>query len=339
MEFKTDNINDAFTSVITHTINNKHLWTQESSRNGPVRMIDEPVTVTYDNPRHRVLHNVKRDANPFFHLMESIWMLAGSHNIQWLSHFNKRMMEFSDDGFTQWGAYGFRWRRHFDRDQLAHLIQLLKAQPTTRRAVLSMWDPASDNDRVLYYNGCKDVPCNTHIYFKIRNGSLDMTVCNRSNDLLWGMLGANAVHFSFLLEYIANSLGIQVGRYHQVTNNLHYYTEHLDTEDWTDKDLKVNAPITSDPPPLFKNPDHRKTFDEECRTFISRKPETDEWPTFKNPFLQTIAAPMYYAWEAHKRRDYTRVRECLDIVCDADWAHAGYQWMSRREQAWRDRNS
>jgi hypothetical protein len=52
---------------------------------------------------------------------------------------------------------------------------------------------------------------------------LDMTVINRSNDSLWGALGSNYVHFSFLHEYIANSVGMGVGHYHQISNNLHTY--------------------------------------------------------------------------------------------------------------------
>ena len=48
-----------------------------------------------------------------------------------------------------------------------------------------------DGDLYLNQLKSKDVPCNTHAYFAINaEGSLDLTVCNRSNDLVWGCLGA-----------------------------------------------------------------------------------------------------------------------------------------------------
>ena len=151
-------------------------------------------------------------------------MLSGSNNVDFPASFAKQIREYSDDGTTLNGAYGFRWRYYWDYDQLEQIIYMLKNDSTTRRAVLSMWDPQHD----LEYDSV-DTPCNTHIYFRTVGGRLDMTVCNRSNDLVWGMLGANIVHMSILQEYIANATGLPVGTYHQFTNNLHVY------EGWEDK--------------------------------------------------------------------------------------------------------
>jgi thymidylate synthase len=106
-----------------------------------------------------------------------------------------------------WGAYGFRWKKYWNKDQIKIVIGMLKENPYDRRAVLQMWDPHED----LARKG-KDVPCNTHIYFKIREGKLCMTVCNRSNDMLWGAYGANVVHMSMLQEYVAHCLGPTYGR-------------------------------------------------------------------------------------------------------------------------------
>ena len=85
-----------------------------------------------------------------------------------------------------------------------------------------MWDPVQDLDRGQF----KDHPCNTHIYFRIREGQLTMTVCNRSNDVLWGMLGANVCHMTLLQELIANALRIPVGSYYVMTNNAHIYMDN-----------------------------------------------------------------------------------------------------------------
>ncbi len=70
----------------------------------------------------------------------------------------------------------------------------LKTYPNDRRTVVGMWDPWED---LWEENDGKDYPCNTQIYFWERKGQLNMTVCNRSNDMIWGAYGANAVHMSF----------------------------------------------------------------------------------------------------------------------------------------------
>ncbi len=54
----------------------------------------------YECPRERVLFSRERDANPFFHLMESLWILAGREDLGFLEHFNSNMRQFSDDGTT-----------------------------------------------------------------------------------------------------------------------------------------------------------------------------------------------------------------------------------------------
>jgi hypothetical protein len=50
---------------------------EQNSRMGKVLVVDHPVCTTYERPYERVLFNSERDANPFFHFMESLWMLAG----------------------------------------------------------------------------------------------------------------------------------------------------------------------------------------------------------------------------------------------------------------------
>lgn len=223
------------------------------SRNGGTLYIPEPCTITYTNPLERVLFHPGRDANPFFHFIEALWMLQGRNDLETLLWYNKQYHHFSDDGKHVWGAYGHRWRHFFAIDQLDMAIRAL-ADPTTRRVVLSMWS-SQDLERVVTDPGCRDVPCNTHIYFQVRSvpipagdlvddnehgmGAfmkrtlnkqtddvptyLDMTVCNRSNDLIWGTLGANYVHFSFLQEYIALACDLLPGHYHQFSVNQHVY--------------------------------------------------------------------------------------------------------------------
>lgn len=202
MEIAVDNVNQAMSECL-HWLSVTGV--EEDSRNGPVVVSPEPVTITYRCPWERVLFSPLRDANPFFHLFEALWMLAGRNDMAWPCMFNKKFIQYSDDGKTQWGAYGARWRNWFGYDQLPVLVEELK-NVNTRRAVLAMWDANNnhtvdggysyeDADLQVARRGGKDVPCNTHIYLDRRGlgHPLNMTVCNRSNDLFWGALGANEI--------------------------------------------------------------------------------------------------------------------------------------------------
>ena len=139
-------------------------YIEQDSRNGKTLELNEPLTTVYQNPWERVLFCTKRDANPFFHFIESLWMLNGNNDLAPLTYFVKSMKDFSDDGRTLNAAYGNRWRSYFGEDQIEQIIDILIKNPDDRRAVLQMWGIKDLADKSL------DVPCNTNIYFKIRNG-------------------------------------------------------------------------------------------------------------------------------------------------------------------------
>lgn len=223
------NVADALSQALSDIPNES---TVENTRNGSVYAFSDPVCTVYQKPLQRVLFSKTRDANPYFHLMESLWMLAGRNDLKWPQFFNSRFNSYSDDGKKIHGAYGHRWRSWYGIDQIFLVMQELKNNPNTRRAVIGMWSPLGDLTELPDNHGGglkgKDVPCNTQIYFDIRGGKLNMTVCCRSNDVLWGAYGANAVHFSFLMEYVAAGVGVEVGIYRQVSNNLHLYSDILD---------------------------------------------------------------------------------------------------------------
>jgi hypothetical protein len=160
----------------------------------------------------------ERDANPFLHLYESLWMLGGRNDLEPLLKFTQQFKEYSDDGETLRGAYGYRWAQC---EQLDIIARRLKKDPMDRRCVLQMWDVLRDLD----YDG-KDVPCNLVATFQmVQDRYLNMVVFNRSNDIIWGCYGANAVHFSMLQEYMANKIGCQMGTYTQVSVNWHVYEQ------------------------------------------------------------------------------------------------------------------
>lgn len=315
------------------------------SRNGRVVQSPGPVVTTYTHPQQRVVFSALRDANPFFHLFEALWMLAGRKDAESVSRYAKQMETFAENG-QLWGAYGWRWREFFTFDQIKVLIATLKADPKTRRAVLSMWSPIGDLVPIEGGEGgvmaSKDVPCNTHVYFSAVNGVLDMTVCNRSNDIVWGAYGANVVHMSVLQEFIASAVGIPVGVYHQFSNNFHAYIDRPDvqrlidttgpTSEWSVKYISDDR-YTRDkwvaPHPLVGDSNWQLWLDE-CERFVD-DPGRDpyEW---QHTFFSRAAGPLMCAHAAYKAGD---ISEAFSMVerCDAsDWRVAATEWLARRDK-------
>lgn len=365
----------------------------EASRNGPVRVAPGPVVTENLFPERRVLFSPKRNANPYFHFMESLWMLSGRSDLPWLCQFNRRMAEYSDDGGnTQPGAYGYRWRRHFGYDQLTEIIDLLAESPNTRRACLGMWDPWGVHAMFEYgkatgeyqlrgdlfgASGSKDVPCNTHIYFQLRETGqgyqLDMTVCCRSNDALWGAHGANAVHFSVLQEYMAARIGaamgerVDMGVMVQFSNNYHIYPDVVKhtlielAEDVRKHDYYVTpyrdvfGESIIRPTPLF-TAENVALFDKELpyfmayadpalnpyvtpwRNYNELRRET-KWIELEHPALRDVAMPMLASWDVYKAGstfDAAHANACKINGGEGDWSLACRQWMERRKARFGD---
>ena len=165
---------------------------------------------------------------------ETVWVIAGRDDIDFLSDYLPRAAEFSDDGTTWSGAYGPRLRDWMGIDQVAQIRELLLADPTSRRAVMSIFDPAQD------FNSGLDVPCNNWLNFTIRNGCLDLSVAIRSNDLIWGFSGINTFEWSVLHEMMAHWLDVKVGQAHYFISSLHLYERHFERAE-----AIVSAPRTS----------------------------------------------------------------------------------------------
>jgi thymidylate synthase len=350
----------------------EYLGTQgklNESRAGSVTVSDCPVTTIFSYPSNKVLFSPLRDANPFFHMLEALWMLNGEDDAAFLnnyvSSFGPRFAE--SDGHRSWlhGAYGYRWRKAFGFDQLYAIVEKLSANPDDRQAVLQMWDCNSEA-----FDGCndllgmwKDRPCNTHIYFRVNDDKLDMTVCCRSNDMIWGAYGANLVHFGFLMEYVSACLGVKVGRYYQLSNNFHAYTEEV--KRLTDKIegpkhynplLAVAEHMSSEQPRLklvpigtrsfvylesltpiqrahHFNKQIKETFD--MIVNLNKMPQVTPktlpisfWRGNSNFSLSLIAAAMTH--KNYKARNEALALEWVELIKWPDWKMACSMWLNRR---------
>lgn len=325
------NVNDALPQAIDILLHHGH---KRDSRNGPVYVYDTPVTTQYQLPRERVLLWSARDANPFFHLYEALYMLSGEARVAPLKWFVKRMETFSDNGSTFHGFYGHRWRNAFGKDQLDIILQRLRANPDDRRINLQMWSC----DRDLDVNS-RDIPCNTNVYFAVNvHGALDMTVCNRSNDVVWGAYGANVVHMSVLQEYMAGQLGIPVGRYWQMSNNFHGYEDTLlplaDADRTELEPLNPYVGLSGGPISMYHPDEDVETLTEDIFILASNKPQDFEMGEglrmLNSFFVSTVMLPMIVAYKAHKARDYKEALSLCKLITSEDWRVACTRWMEKR---------
>jgi len=290
-----------------------------------------PVTTMYTKPRERVLLWPLRDANPFFHLFESLWMLGGRNDLAYVKQFAKNMQSYSDDGHTMWGAYGWRWRSFFQVDQLAWAIRRLKKNPLDRRVVIQMW--SAELDTVVADNNGKDVPCNVTLHFQVMNGVLNMTVWNRSNDIIWGAYGANAVHFSILQEYVSGMTGIPMGRYWQVSDNYHAYTDLYHKRVGEAEKCRIFDPYAyagCEVQDLVKD---ANTWDEDLSMFL----EDPSAVGFRNTFFRRVAKPMFMAHKAYKQEigwdKISAARQIIGQMPDKnDWKLAATSWLDNRQR-------
>lgn len=309
---------------------------EEDSRNGRVLVAPGPVCTTFRKPSQRVLADPLRDANPFFHLMEALWMLAGRNDVAFPAYFAANLAQFSDNGETLHGAYGYRWRQYFGVDQLKKLIEHMRATPNTRRAVLTMWSP----DDMAWADKGKDVPCNTQVYFDGRHGKLNMTVCCRSNDVIWGAYGANVVHFSVMQEYMAAALGWELGEYRQISNNYHIYLDREDVKKLYTREAGPNPAIGVDyledtsPMPLVCHGETIADFDQDLAYFFNHWDLKDgSWGAdrYVTQFFNDVAVPMAKAYHAYKVcNDLPAAIEEALCIDDYQWGVACTDWLERR---------
>lgn len=208
--------------------------------------LPEPVIFKITNPLAREITIPERRWLKVLAYAESLWIASGRNDIAYIAHYLPKMKDFSDDGNTMRGGYGPRYRDYNGNvedyskealnvrqkgsvDQLRYVIECFRQDVETRRAVISFGDPMKDN-----FNGdgqlkeSKDIPCTRELHFikQADSNKLDLIVRMRSNDLIWGASAVNIFNYTFMQEYVSSILGLDIGNYYHIADNLHYYEHH-----------------------------------------------------------------------------------------------------------------
>ena len=149
------------------------------------------------------------------------WYMTGDPNINTLGNLYGKVPEIwkrmaDEDGNVN-SNYGWQWER---TSQLSIVVQMLKDNPDTRQAAISIYDAKEISD---YTN---DTPCTYAVQFTIVHGRLDMCVTMRSNDLWFGFCN-DQYCFSRLQEMVSKRLNIEPGVYYHFAHNMHLYNDKI----------------------------------------------------------------------------------------------------------------
>ena len=178
-------------------------------------------------------------------LRELLWFIKGSTNNQELkdknvhiwdgnaskSFLESRGLSYEEDDLGP--IYGFQWRhfgaeykdRHTDYsgkgyDQLKWLINEIKENPTSRRLILSAWNPAVLDEMAL-------PPCHIlcQFYVNQKENTLSCQLYQRSGDMFLGV-PFNIASYSFLTYILCKLTGYKPGKFYHILGDAHIYEEH-----------------------------------------------------------------------------------------------------------------
>ena len=157
---------------------------------------------------------------------ELLWFLRGDTNVDYLRR----------NGVTIWDewagpdgelgpVYGHQWRSwpmpdgsHVD--QVTQVLQQIRANPDSRRLVVSAWNVADIPRMAL-------APCHAFFQFYVAEGRLSCQLYQRSADVFLGV-PFNIASYALLTLMVAQVTGLEPGEFIHVLGDAHLYSNHLE---------------------------------------------------------------------------------------------------------------
>lgn len=110
------------------------------------------------------------------------------------------------------------WRPKVYIDQIADVIEQIKATPDSRRLIVNAWNPAALPLQAL-------PPCHAFFQFYVANGKLSCQLYQRSGDAFLG-IPFNIASYALLTHMIAQQTGLEVGDFVHTIGDAHIYDNH-----------------------------------------------------------------------------------------------------------------
>lgn len=174
-------------------------------------------------------------------LRELLWFISGSTDNYILQNNNVHIWDKNAEDFEKSGlyepndlgpVYGFQWR-HFGGeyidcktppyngiDQIKYIIDTIKNDPSSRRLILSAWNPVDIPKMAL-------PPCHVLVQFNIENQYIDAQLYQRSGDMFLGV-PFNITSYSILLHIIGSITGYKPRKLVHIIGDAHIYEQHIE---------------------------------------------------------------------------------------------------------------
>ncbi|MDX6805568.1 thymidylate synthase [Terrihabitans rhizophilus] len=184
---------------------------------------------------------------------ELLWFLAGDTNVHYLQRNGVSIWnEWADADGELGPVYGKQWRSWQAPDgrvidQIGGVLDEIRRNPSSRRLIVSAWNPA-DLDKMAL------APCHCLFQFHVADGRLSCQLYQRSADIFLGV-PFNIASYALLTQMIAHVCGLEPGDFVHSFGDAHLYLNHLE---------QAREQLSREPralPVLRLNPDVRSLFD------------------------------------------------------------------------------
>ncbi len=159
-------------------------------------------------------------------IVELLWFLRGDTNVGWLRDRKVSIWdEWADEEGDLGPVYGKQWRHWAapgggEIDQIAELVRQIREQPTSRRQIVSAWNPADLPEMAL-------APCHCLFQTRVANGRLDLQLYQRSADVFLGV-PFNIASYALLVHILAQQCDLEPGTFVWTGGDCHLYANHLE---------------------------------------------------------------------------------------------------------------
>ncbi len=159
-------------------------------------------------------------------IIELLWFLRGDTNIAWLKENGVSIWdEWADENGDLGPVYGYQWRSWPAPDgraidQISGVLDTIRNNPTSRRLIVSAWNPALVDEMAL-------PPCHCLFQFYVAEGRLSCQLYQRSADIFLGV-PFNIASYSLLTLMMAQVSGLEAGEFILTFGDAHLYSNHFD---------------------------------------------------------------------------------------------------------------
>ena len=172
-------------------------------------------------------------------IYELIWFINGGTNINYLNDNGVSIWdEWADEKGDLGPIYGAQWRNWNNDgvDQLKDVISSLKENPSSRRMIVTAWNPnIIPNTKKTFSENVKEgkaalPPCHAFFQFYVADNKLSCQMYQRSADVFLGV-PFNIASYALLTFMIAQVCELEVGEFVHTLGDAHIYLNHLEQVD------------------------------------------------------------------------------------------------------------